>query len=285
MGRFKPATPQARAMSPGPVPRIGLGTSQVSDREECIRAIEVALEAGYRHVDTAQMYGNEDIVGEGLAAADVPREEVFVATKVDPGNLAYDDVLRTTEESLERLGLDYVDLLYVHWPIDTYDPAETLPAFDVLYDEAKTRHVGVSNFTVELLEEARGILDAPVVANQIQVHPMLPPDEGERATVIPYDDEHGIDTVAWSPLIRGEALGLPEVRAVAERRGVSPAQAVLAWLFGKGLKVIVKSVTPEYIRDNLAALDLELDDEDVAEIESVEGRKRLFDREQAPWNR
>ena len=275
------------------LPPLGLGTSELGikhgdaedDPQECVEAVADALELGYRHVDTAQMYGNEHLVGEAIERSSVPREDVFLATKVHPKNLAYDDVLSSTEESLSALRTEYVDLLYVHWPIDAYDAEDTLPAFDALRDEGRIEHVGVSNFTVDLVEEARDVLDAPVVADQMQVHPMLPPTEGERAELLPYAREHDIHVVAWSPLARGAALDRPEVRAVAEKHGATPAQAILAWLREYDLAVVVKSASRDHLRENLAALDLSLDAEDVERIESIEERRRLFDREGAPWNR
>ncbi|MFB6135857.1 MAG: aldo/keto reductase, partial [Halobacteriaceae archaeon] len=140
--------------------RLGLGTWRNTDPEQCAESVRAALEMGYRHVDTAQGYDNEAYVGDGIERADVPREEVFLATKVSTDNLAHDDVLATTEGSLERLGTDYVDLLYVHWPTDTYDAEETLTAFQQLYDQGAIRHVGVSNFEPRHLDEARDVLDA-----------------------------------------------------------------------------------------------------------------------------
>jgi len=274
------------------VPRIGLGTSNLGvrfgdepdDPAECVDAVEAALDLGYRHIDTAQMYGNEHLVGEAIRRSDVDREEVFLATKVHPRNLAHDDVLSSTAESLDRLGVDAVDLLYVHWPIGAYDPEETLPAFDRLREEGYVDHVGVSNFTVETLETARAVLDAPIAANQIQMHPLLPPTEGERAEVLTYAADHDVDVVAWSPLARGAALSLAPVRAVAEKHGVSPARVVLAWLLEYDVDVVVKASSRAHLRDNLAAPSLDLDDEDVDRIESIEERERLFDREEAPWN-
>ncbi len=177
-----------------------------------------------------------------------------------------------------------MDLLYVHWPIDAYDPDETLPAFDRLREEGHINHVGVGNFTVETLEVAREVLDAPIAANQIQLHPMLPPTEGERAELLPYAAEHGIEVVAWSPLARGEALSLAPVRAVAEKHGVSPARVILAWLSDFDVSAVAKVSTRDHLEDNLEAPSLSLDDEDVERIESIEERKRLFDREDAPWN-
>lgn len=275
------------------LPKIGLGTSNLgirfgdveNDPSEALESVQAGLELGYRHVDTAQMYGNEHLIGEAIEQSVVPRGDVFLATKVDPSNLAYDDVIESTEESLEALRTDYVDLLYVHWPIKAYDPEDTLPAFDDLRDDGKVLNVGVSNFTVDLLEEARDILDAPIVVNQMQIHPMLPPFEGEREELLPYAQENDIDLMSWSPLVRGDGLGLPEVNEVAEKHGISAAQAILAWLFEYDIKVIVKSTSREHLRDNLGAITQELDQEDIELIESVEDRKRLFDREQAPWNR
>ncbi|MGM0590158.1 MAG: aldo/keto reductase [Halobacteriota archaeon] len=265
----------------GVVPDLGLGTSRNTDPEQCAESVRTAIEVGYRHVDTAQMYGNEAPVGEGLATADVSRDEVFLATKVDPANLASDDVRTSTEESLDRLGVDYVDLLYVHWPVGAYDPQDTLPAFDELRDDGLIRHVGVSNFTVDLLEEATRILDSPIVANQIEVHPMLPP----QPNLTEFSRAHDVDQVAYSPLCRGEALDLPEVRTVADKHGVTPARAILAWLLSKDFRVIPKSVGEGHIRDNFEALTLSLDDEDIDRLDGVERRKRRFDHEDAPWNR
>ena len=264
-----------------PVPPIGLGTSGNDDFERCAETVRTALEVGYRHIDTAQMYGNERAVGAGLARAEVPREEVVLATKVHPTNLAGDDVTSTTRESLEKLGVDAVDLLYVHWPTDAYEPTDTLPAFDVLYDEGLVRHVAVSNFTVPLLEEARRILDAPIVANQVEVHPLLPP----RPELLAYCSRHDIDVVAYSPFCRGEALDLPVVRTVADRHGVSPARAILAWLLARDLHPIPKAVGAAHLRDNYAALGLDLPEQGIESIDGVDRRYRRFDRPGTDWTR
>ena len=261
------------------VPPLGLGTSGNDDPDQCAESVRTALELGYRHVDTAQMYDNEVAVGEGVAAADVDREDVFVATKIHPENLAGEDVLDTAEASLDRLGLEYVDLLYVHWPIRAYDPADTLPAFDELHEAGLTRHVGVSNFTPDLLREADEILDAPVVANQVEVHPLLPP----REDLVAACEAVGADLVAYAPFCRRAALDVPGVEAVAERHGVSTAQVCLAWSLTKGCKPIPKATGHEHLADNWAALDLELSDEDVARIDGIEERYRRFDPDGSPW--
>lgn len=262
------------------IPKIGLGTSRNEDPEKCPESVENALEMGYRHLDTAQEYGNEALIGEGIAAADVPRDEIFLGCKVEQTNLAYEDVLSSVEESLEKLGTDYVDLLSVHWPFDAYDPEDTLPAFDELYDAGVARNIGVSNFTPDLLEEAQAVLDAPIVANQVEVHPMLPPRDDLKA----YCDEHDITIVGYSPFCRGDAFERPQLHDVAEKHGVSVAQTILAWVLEKGVHPIPKAVSEEHLRDNIGALELDLDEEDVEHIDSMQKRMRKFDYYHAPWH-
>jgi diketogulonate reductase-like aldo/keto reductase len=263
---------------PTDVPTPGLGTYRLTDRDECADAVRTALEAGYRHVDTAQMYGNEEYVGEGIAAADVPREDVFLATKLEPGNLAYDDAVRTARESRDRLGVDVIDLLYVHWPLRTYDPEETLAALDDLRDDGLIRHVGLSNFTPDLLAAARDRLDAPVAAHQVEMHPLLPQRDLLRDA-----REHDTALVAYCPVIRGRAGDYDAIRAVADRHDATPEQVCLAWLHENGAVPIPKSSSEAHIRENLDALDLDLSDDDVARIDSIDERERLVEPDDAPW--
>ena len=159
------------------MPMLGLGTWQNDDSQQCADSVETALEMGYRHVDTAQIYKNEDAVGDGIAAADVDREDIFLATKVWIDRLSSDDVISSTKDSLDRLGTDYLDLLYVHWPAGEYEPAETLQAFAELYEEGTIRNIGVSNFEPEHVDEARRAIDAPIFANQVELHPLLQQSE------------------------------------------------------------------------------------------------------------
>ena len=261
-------------------PPIGLGTSGMDDPKECSENVRTAIEAGYDHVDTAQMYGNEASVGDGIEAADVSREDVFLATKVHPENLAYDDVIDSTQASLDELGVGSVDLLYVHWPTDAYDPEDTLRAFDEVRDRGWTDHVGVSNFDLDLLADARARLDAPVVANQIEMHPLLPP----AGAMMTYCAEHDVAPVAYSPLCRGEALELDEVVAVAEKHDVSPARVLVAWLADQDVPIVTRASGADHIEDNLAGLDLALDNEDRRCIDGIERRHRRFDRDGSPWN-
>jgi len=262
------------------MPRLGLGTWENTDGETCAESVQQALEMGYRHIDTAQAYDNEGYVGEGIAQADVDREEVFLATKIWTSNLSYDDVIHTAKESLDKLGVDYVDLLYVHWPANEYDPEDTLSAFDRLYDDGLIENVGVSNFEPRHLDEAQEVLDAPVFANQVEMHPMLPRDE-----LVEYGQENDINLVAYSPLARGKVLDVPEIRDVAEKHDASAAQVSLAWLLQRdGVTAIPKASSEDHIRDNWSARDLELDDEDVEKIESIETRERQVDPDFGPWN-
>ncbi|SNR51185.1 aldo/keto reductase [Halorubrum vacuolatum] len=258
---------------------LGLGTSGLDDPEICADTVEAALEAGYRHIDTAQMYGNEAAVGEGLRASDVDREDVVIATKIHHDNLAPEDVRETAHESLERLGLERIDLLYVHWPMGEYDPEETLPAFDALHEAGVTEHIGVSNFTPELFREAREILDAPIAAHQVECHPLFKqPELRELATEF---DHH---LVGYSPLGRGEILDEPTLVEVAERNGTSTAIVALAWALARNVVPIPKA-TGDHVTENLAALELELDDADLAAIDGLVDGDRKIDPEAAAWNR
>lgn len=259
------------------MPLLGLGTWQNDDHVECVGAVRTALEVGYRHVDTAQIYGNEAAVGEAIATANIDRDEVFLATKVWTSNLAPEDVLASTETSLDRLGTDYVDLLYVHWPAGSYEPAETLAAFDELRDRGRIDHVGVSNFEPNQVRRAREVLASPVFANQVEMHPHLPQRDLRR-----YAEKTDLMLVAYSPLIRGEIFDDPVIADVAEKHSVSAAQVGLAWLREAGVAAIPKATSEAHIRDNWASLHLDLDDEDLERIDGIEDRTRKVHPRFAP---
>ncbi|MEF8859426.1 MAG: aldo/keto reductase [Halolamina sp.] len=266
-------------MSDLALPAIGLGTSGMTG-DECVESVRAALETGYRHIDTAQMYDNEPAVGAGIRLADVDREDVVLASKVHPENLAYEDAKRTAEESLVRLGVDRLDMLYVHWPTNAYEAEETLRAMDELHDAGVTRHVCVSNFTPELLDEARDILDADIAANQVECHPLLPQDE-LRADAA----EDGHTLVGYAPLGQGKIFDVPELQQVAERHSTSPAAVCIAWAIRKDALVpIPKASTEEHLEANVAASRLELTDEDMATIDGIEEQRRLIDPDRAAWN-
>lgn len=262
------------------IPRLGLGTWQNSDPRQCAESVQTALNHGYRHIDTAQTYGNEEAVGDGIAAADVEREDIFLATKVGRGNLGYDDVLRVAEESLDKLGVSYLDILYVHWPVQTYDPAETLPAMDELYDDEIIDRVGVSNFGPRHIEEAKDHLDAPIAANQVEMHPLFPQHELQAVAEA---NDHWL--VAYAPLGRGEILSHPVMTSIAEEAGATPAQVCLSWeLSHDRVAAIPKATSAAHIEENFASLELELTDKQIARIDAIEEESRVIDVDFGPWN-
>ncbi|WP_372480604.1 aldo/keto reductase [Halomicrobium sp. HM KBTZ05] len=264
------------------LPPVGIGTWENTDPEACANAVQTALEMGYRHVDTADIYGNEEHVGAGIARADVDREAFVLASKAhtQATGLTYDAVIETAEQSLDRLGVDALDLFYVHWPTGEYDAEETLPAFDELVADGLIREVGVSNFTPELVEEAMDVLDAPVFANQVEMHPLL-----QQAELVAHAQAHDYYLVAYSPLARGDVFEVPKLNEIADKHGVSEAQVSLAWLRSKdNVVAIPKATSRAHIEDNYASLDLALDEEDIATIDGIEREDRHLDFEAAPWN-
>ena len=260
------------------MPILGLGTWENDDYDACVESVRHALEMSYRHIDTAQAYGNEDAVGEGIETADVPREDVFLATKVWIENLGYDDVLETTRESLDDLGVDSVELLYIHWPSGEYDPEETLGAFEELLDDGRIERIGLSNFEPEDLETAQEALDDPVFANQVECSPLCRQEELRE-----YCDDEDIELVAYSPLARGEAFGVDELSEIAEKHDANEAQVSLAWLREKEITAIPKATSEDHIRNNWESLEIDLDDEDVATIDEMDRQERQVDPSFAPW--
>jgi 2,5-diketo-D-gluconate reductase B len=256
------------------VPGVGLGTMGL-DGADGRAVVTDALDVGYRHLDTAQVYGNEAVVGAGLAdAVDrgiVARDEVLVATKVWVDNLPADRFRESVEASRDRLGVDTIDLLYVHRPRGPYDPETTLPLFDACVDDGLVRHVGVSNFTVDQLAAVRRHLDAPVVAHQTEYHPLF-----RRPALLADARDHGYALVAYSPLAGGRVFELDPVVDIAEKHGVSPAAVSIAWLRATGLAVIPKASSTAHLRANLAAGDLTLDAADVDRIDAVDAEVELY---------
>jgi diketogulonate reductase-like aldo/keto reductase len=261
-------------------PPIGLGTYDLTDPETCERAVAAAVDDGYEHVDTAQGYNNEAIVARGLERADRDADEVLLATKLETGNLGFDDVVATARESAERLGVDAIDLLYVHWPINTYDPAETLPALDQLVADGLVERVGLSNFRPDQLETAIDRLDAPVAAHQVEMHPLLPQPDLHRLAL-----DEGHQLVAYCPIARNEVADVPQIADIAAAHDATPAQVSLAWLHAKDqVTPIPRSSAPGHIREHHAALDLDLTPEEIATIDGIDRQHRIVDFDAAPWN-
>lgn len=261
------------------IPRLGLGTWQL-EGDACVRTVEEALSLGFRHLDTAQMYENEEAVGRGLRQAGVPRDQVFVTTKIWRENLDRDGVLRSTEASLKRLGLDAVDLLLVHWPDPGVPLEETLGAMQELQQQGKVAHLGVSNFPVAWLEKALEI--APVVCDQVEYHALL-----AQPALLQALRSRGLALVAYSPLAHGRLLEEPAVRDVAERLGASPAQVALRWLLDQEKVVAIpKASKRAHLEDDLRALELELDAQARERLDTLSSRgERTLDPDFAPrWD-
>ncbi|WP_367319819.1 aldo/keto reductase [Streptomyces sp. HUAS ZL42] len=253
------------------MPQLGFGVWQVPDAE-AERAVGTALEAGYRSIDTAAIYGNEVGTGKAIAVSGVPREDVFVTTKLWNSAQGYDSTLRAFDTSLEKLGLDYVDLYLIHWPLPSRDKyVDTYKAFEKLHADGRIRAIGVSNFLPEHLERLISETSVVPAVNQIELHPHL-----QQRAAREYHAEQGIATESWSPLGSGKGLlEVPAIVAIAQKHGRTPAQVVLRWHIQLGLVVIPKSVTPSRIKENIEVFDFSLDTEDLAAISALDEDRRL----------
>ncbi|MFE2048745.1 aldo/keto reductase [Streptomyces sp. NPDC059459] len=253
------------------MPQLGFGVWQVPD-DEAETAVAQALEAGYRSIDTAAIYGNEEGTGKAVAASGVAREDLFVTTKLWNTDQGYDSTLRAFDTSLEKLGLEYVDLYLIHWPMPAKGRyVDTYKAFEKLHADGRVRAIGVSNFLPEHLERLIGETSVVPAVNQIELHPHL-----QQQALRAFHAEHGIATEAWSPLGSGKGiLEIPAIVAIAQKHGRTPAQVVLRWHLQTGNVVIPKSVTPSRIAENIDVFGFSLDDEDLAAISALNEDRRL----------
>jgi 2,5-diketo-D-gluconate reductase B len=263
------------------LPRLGLGTYRMQGTV-CREAVESALALGYRHIDTAEMYANEDAIGAALASAGVPRAELHVTTKVWPENLAPDAIRRAFDTSLKKLRLDFVDLYLIHWPAKGMNLPAALETLMKLKAEGRTRAIGVANFTVALLKQAVEDIKAPIACNQIEYHVML-----DQTKVMTYLAAKSIPLVAYCPLAQGRAASDETLGAIGRKHGASPAQVALKWLLDqKGVAAIPKASRKESQQANLDALKLQLDDEDRRTIAALPKDKRFVNPAFAPdWDR
>ena len=247
------------------IPAIGFGTWTLKG-ETAAQLVAHALASGYRHIDTAALYDNEEDVGEGLRASGVARDDIFVTTKVWYTDIADGDLQRSMEASLGRLGLDRVDLALIHWPSKTIPLASSVKALNEVRDRGLADHIGVSNFTVHHIEEAVALSDHPLVCNQIEYHPFLNQDAVKSAC-----RRHDMAVVAYCPLCRGsDLLGCETIAGLAEKYGRTPAQIVLRWHVQQNVVCIPRTKTPERVAENAAIFDFELADDDMAEIGALD---------------
>ncbi|MGY3205269.1 aldo/keto reductase [Streptomyces sp. TE5632] len=253
------------------MPQLGFGVWQVPDAE-AETAVAAALEAGYRSIDTAAAYGNEEGTGRAIAASGIPREDLFVTTKLWNDDHGYDSTLRAFDASLSKLGLDHVDLYLIHWPTPARGRyVDTYRAFEKLYAEGRVRAIGVSNFQREHLEHLIAETSVVPAVDQIELHPHL-----QQRAAREYHAQQGIATEAWSPLGQGKGLlEVPAIVAIAQKHGRTPAQVVLRWHIQLGNVVIPKSVTPSRIKENIDVFGFSLDTEDLAAISALDEGRRL----------
>ncbi|MFP5070253.1 aldo/keto reductase [Pseudonocardia nantongensis] len=244
------------------IPQFGLGVWRVRS-DETAGVVRTAVEAGYRHIDTAQMYRNETGVGQGIRDAGVAREDIWVTTKLGGGDHGYRPAMDALDESLRRLGMDYVDLYLIHWPGRDGD-VDTWRAFEKLRDDGRVRSVGVSNFDTAQLDRLATETGTVPAVNQVELNPRKP----QRA-LREYHQRAGIATEAWAPLAEGGLLGDRTVQEIGQRRDHTAAQVVLRWHLQHGFIVFPKSATPARIRENIAITDFELSDDDMAAIDAL----------------
>jgi 2,5-diketo-D-gluconate reductase A len=251
------------------IPQLGFGVFQIPP-EETEAATATALEVGYRHIDTAEMYGNEEGVGKAVRASGIPRDQIFVTSKLNNGFHATDDALAAFDTTLATLDIEYLDLFLIHWPLPGVgDYVETWKAMEKMYEGGKVRAIGVSNFQEHHLNRLAAETTVRPAVNQIEVHPYLTQD-ALRA----YGTEHGIATEAWSPIAQGGVLGDPVIERIARRVERTPAQVVLRWHIQRGDIVFPKSVTRSRVEENFALFDFELSDADLSDISALNKDER-----------
>lgn len=259
------------------VPEIGLGTYKLYDRE-CEDVVRTALDLGYRHVDTAQMYKNEREVGKAIGISNVPREDIFLTTKIWHTNLEHDDVLKTTEESLRNLNTPYVDLLLIHWPNESYELRKTLEAMLVLRDQGKAMNIGVSNFPLPLLTKVNDEIRAPIFCDQVEYHPFL-----GQFDLLDYAIEKDIMITAYSPLGQGNVIDNDLIQQIAENHGKTPAQVSLRWLIEQQQVVAIpKASSRQHLEENIDVFDFQLTDDEFEQIDGLEKSNRLVNPAFAP---
>jgi len=243
------------------IPAIGLGTYQLRG-QSCVDVVQEALDLGYRHIDTAEYYNNQQEVGNAIRSAAIDREEIFLTTKVWRSNLAYDDFIESATESLDELGLEYVDLLLIHWPSQTVPIEETLQAMNKLHHEGKTRHIGVSNFSVSQLQEARAASDVPILTDQVEYNPFT-----GQSDLVEYCIGSDVMATAYSPLAKGKVATNDTLASIGDRYDKSATQVALRWLVQQDMvSAIPKASSRGHLQENIEIFDFELSDEEMETV-------------------
>lgn len=250
------------------MPKLGLGTWQLQG-SSCRTAVEHALMVGYRHIDTAEAYENESEVGQALTSSGVSRTDIFLTSKIRREYLQHDAVLRSCEGTLQRLGVDYLDLYLIHWPNRHIPLRETMDALAILKERALIRAIGVSNFPIERVKEALAI-GIPFVVNQVEFHPSL-----NQHDLKAYCDANQIHITAYSPIAQGHDLVLPTVQQIAQSIGRTPSQVVLNWLMSKDMSAIPRSATPQHIEENFQSLQFDLAPEHIQALDTLHENFRV----------
>jgi 2,5-diketo-D-gluconate reductase B len=246
------------------IPKIGLGTWQMRGAQ-CAEIVAAALSAGYTHIDTAQGYANEEFVGHGLIASGVPRDRVFITTKVRPDRLANGDLQRSVDDSLSKLGVSAIDLLLLHWPNPEIPLEGTIHALNAVKRDGRARHIGLSNFTTRMLEEALRLTEEPFAAEQIEYHPYL-----DQTKMLAALRRHGMAIIAYCPIALGKVVGDPEIEAIARTHGRTAAQATLRWLVQQpDVVAIPKTGRTERLEENLDVFDFALTDAEMERMSAL----------------
>lgn len=246
------------------IPALGFGTFELDDATAS-RMVKAALEIGYRHIDTAQIYKNEKAVGQGIADSGVPRSDIFLTTKVWVNRFSADELAKSVDESLDRLGTDYVDLLLLHWPNPNIPLSETVPAINAVKKSGKARNIGISNFTTALIDQAVELSELPLATNQVEYHPLLNQDK-----VLSRLREHGMSLTAYSPLAQGEVFDNAVLKQIGQAHNKNPGQIALRWLIQQeGVIAIPRTTSEAHARDNFDIFDFELSGDEMVEINQL----------------
>ncbi|NHJ40185.1 MAG: aldo/keto reductase [Asgard group archaeon] len=252
------------------LPKIGLGTMYARSEKEKQGLIK-GFEIGFRFIDTAQIYFNEKIVGDAIKESGIPRDEFIVATKLFVQNFSPRRVFKTTERSLKRLGLNAIDILYLHWPARFKIVDKTLDAMNKLVKQEKINHIAVSNYTADHLDKALSFSESHIIANQVEMHPWL-----QQKQLLLHHTKKNVHVVAYFPIMHGKFNQVPELMQIAEKHQVSGAQVSLAWIISKGAIPIPKSTNSKHLKDNFDSLKLKLDKDDINLIDNIEKQKRFL---------